>query len=962
MLKCLWIVKGLLVCNSRGNKHEQLYGDFVAYALCAWHRVVSSVLQLVRDIGRVDALQLSTLAHFHGKLDALKVLIQEFGKEPKPTGDGVGVSAPFLQEDWLVAGRHKREDIVEEHDETMVGEQLEDEGLHAHDKSIGLKCPVDSVSRFRSWGLSGPKYFRQEFAYKPAEENHIDVAESMAVPCPQTCMERQSKAHVWANVPDQDHTGTHDMNMVDCGIDISECQACVANSALDLPRVSGCHLCTSGGPVVDCEDKPAESPATNKHGKSGCPRSSLDLVFTNVTLWNKAAFQWIVSHSFPIIAVSETHLSATDGQIAQGNLEKMGCHVFLEPAWPTGRGGLSGGLMTVTRKHKNARFVDHYNSEGHGWLAIAIRQRGFDLIVVNVYLKSGVGVTHHVNARVLSSLIAFVRQLSCLWIVGGDWNEDARDMQNTTIPDAMRGRVVAPDGPTISTGAVLDYTIVHRNLEAHVAVDVVWEVPWKPHAAIKVAVNKEVSEIPVPQLVQFPKFQNLPGPRLPWESFTTEIEPNLFGEGCEPTDLGTLRFANWAAQMESYLFSVYTDKSPKGRGWSLEVVQKPLASSRPDGVLWHGAAECFWERLHALTSVKIRHMQVHQYRQLPDMKAKVYVYWRGCNKELLESFLDELTCFIQGEDNTPNLANQCQQQLDLAKKAGRQHEERQYLTWMQKGLLGGLRPLFRAIKKAEAILVRPFRDKAAEERPECRKQFWGTLWGDQPGGCSIQFEALKQLARAQAETLKPITVKYLKSILKRTPDKAAGLDGISYGMLRALPDKALETLADLYTQAELTAVWPKQVTLNQIALLPKNSESERPIALTGVCYRLWCFARQQLVKDWVNELCPWAIWDKAVPGYSCLDVALGRLARSEVAREQKVFVVSLLLDLKNFYDLCTFEHLVKQGMDYKYPPLILQMALEVYRGDRYLVAEGMVSNKIVPTKGVLAGCLPLWAS
>lgn len=67
-------------------------------------------------------------------------------------------------------------------------------------------------------------------------------------------------------------------------------------------------------------------------------------------------------------------------------------------------------------------------------------------------------------------------------------------------------------------------------------------------------------------------------------------------------------------------------------------------------------------------------------------------------------------------------------------------------------------------------------------------------------------------------------------------------------------------------------------------------------------------------------------------------------------------MVSLLLAFKNFYDLCTFEHLVKQGMDYKYPPLILQMALEVYRGDRYLVAEGMVSNKIVPTKGVLAGC------
>ena len=44
------------------------------------------------------------------------------------------------------------------------------------------------------------------------------------------------------------------------------------------------------------------------------------------------------------------------------------------------------------------------------------------------------------------------------------------------------------------------------------------------------------------------------------------------------------------------------------------------------------------------------------------------------------------------------------------------------------GCQGSLRPLFRAIKKQEQVLVRPFRDFALEVRVHQRRAFWHALW------------------------------------------------------------------------------------------------------------------------------------------------------------------------------------------------------------------------------------------
>ena len=84
---------------------------------------------------------------------------------------------------------------------------------------------------------------------------------------------------------------------------------------------------------------------------------------------------------------------------------------------------------------------------------------------------------------------------------------------------------------------------------------------------------------------------------------------------------------------------------------------------------------------------------------------------------------------------------------------------------------------------------------------------------------------------------------------------------------------------------------------------------------------------------------------------------LGRgLLRNEVAKTNGVHVVSLFVDLESFFDTIQFQQLITAATALQYPPLILKMALEVYMGARYLVADGVLSAGIRATNGVQAGC------
>ena len=73
---------------------------------------------------------------------------------------------------------------------------------------------------------------------------------------------------------------------------------------------------------------------------------------------------------------------------------------------------------------------------------------------------------------------------------------------------------------------------------------------------------------------------------------------------------------------------------------------------------------------------------------------------------------------------------------------------------------------------------------------------------------------------------------------------------------------------------------------------------------------------------------------------SSLDVALKRLLRYELIKPAGKVGITLLLDLKQFYQHADHETLVGQAEKQGFPPAILHIAVQIYKGPGFILAEG----------------------
>ena len=149
---------------------------------------------------------------------------------------------------------------------------------------------------------------------------------------------------------------------------------------------------------------------------------------------------------------------------------------------------------------------------------------------------------------------------------------------------------------------------------------------------------------------------------------------------------------------------------------------------------------------------------------------------------------------------------------------------------------------------------------------------------------------------------------------------------------------------------------PTQQQMHMVVMLPKNEAKERPITLTSLLYRVWCRLRKPLLDDWQKHLPATMQHDRARPGAQVLHVALERLLRQEVHRATGRYGVTCLMDMSTFYDTINLQRLQTEALKLQYPPLMLEMALQVYHGPKAIVAEQEMTPFFTVTHGVPAGC------
>ena len=368
--------------------------------------------------------------------------------------------------------------------------------------------------------------------------------------------------------------------------------------------------------------------------------------------------------------------------------------------------------MICAKSHLQARHVHTFRDPetGCGFVAIAVRVTGFDLALFSLYLESGSTFDGQVNTSVLSNLYAVIAALQCPWCVAGDWNLDAREVLATRLEDLTKGRLLGTGLPTAGTATELDYTLAHPRLASHLSLELAWDVPFKPHAAL-------VCNLPLKPLLDLqPNLKTITDSFDPITDEQRKIRPEVVSPQkitlleVEACDTASLAFARFSATAEaSGLLG-----SPSGRGVNLPTVRQPAVSQAPDSYQWFGQLHSIWSQLE--TRFK-KGGPVSEITILLSKLGMEHQEWveQARNSLLNPRGFDALCSYAEG-------------QVKCAKKAQHAEQAASYQLWLSGALSAGMGPVYRTIKSHEQTLSRPFRDQSALARAYCRLEFWSNIW------------------------------------------------------------------------------------------------------------------------------------------------------------------------------------------------------------------------------------------
>ena len=694
------------------------------------------------------------------------------------------------------------------------------------------------------------------------------------------------------------------------------------------------HCSGTPGPL-DLPTLAAFADIANTAHAPGQPKS-LTLAIANITRWRKEILHWFQQTSADCLLAQETRLSLDQESRAQTTLHNAGLHSFWAGATPTNR--TKGGLVVATPWQAHPRLVHSFTVDGCGFLAVELPRVKWRLVLISVYLQSGTGLHTEPNATILAQLLAFVQRIPN-WVAAGDWNVDLDKFASTNIAVEARGQILGSHEAAISSGNTLDFVLASRSVAGLLQLRVDKVVPFAPHYCLVLEIDVAHGLLNLPAIKGFSSTQHL----LKTGQCDSPSRPNL-GDKAEETgdsplqepllvveggfhphtppqgrarhltfDIGGALLEPSAATRNFAAFSRSAELEllgkTQGRGACNPVEHRPVLRDDRHASRWH-------ERPAAILS---------QIRRL----VRGLVTSQPPPAELLDLALQYLSEEKQADAPTPDwaaalglaggvapaarpvltqelvtsIATGIQQESSLCKLQVSQRSKESYSRWLSGSSVGGLKPLYKCIRKYEASVERPFPSFSAASKLMLRLQQWSQLWKSTGTKPAPDFEDLKRRACEQAQSLPAISCDRVEQFMRRAPLKAPGPDGRTPHLMRGLTTVHCQRLASLMRQAELSGSFPEQWTVSLVILLPKTPEIERPIALMHVLLKAWMKLRWSLLEQWQASFAPRGWWDSCGPGHSCLDVAVRRLIQYEASHTVQEHRVTLYLDLSCHHPL-----------------------------------------------------------
>ena len=158
--------------------------------------------------------------------------------------------------------------------------------------------------------------------------------------------------------------------------------------------------------------------------------------------------------------------------------------------------------MVATPWQTHPRLVHSFTIEGCGFLAVELPRVRWRLVVISVYLQSGIGLSAEPNATILAHLLALVQTLPN-WVAAGDWNVDLDKFASTNIATEAKGQLLGSKEAAISTGNTLDFVLASRSVAGLLRLRVEKIVPFAPHFCLKLEVDVGQGLLNLPALKGF---------------------------------------------------------------------------------------------------------------------------------------------------------------------------------------------------------------------------------------------------------------------------------------------------------------------------------------------------------------------------------------------------------------------------------------------------------------------------
>ena len=226
----------------------------------------------------------------------------------------------------------------------------------------------------------------------------------------------------------------------------------------------------------------------------------LDLIVANVTKWRPDILKWFQHTAGDVFLVQETHLTLDQENQAKAQLQAAGLHSFWCGASPTNL--TKGGIAIATKWQNHMRFVHQFTIDGCGILAVELPRVKWRLVVIAVYLQTGIGLHSEPNVSILAELLSLVK---CFpnWVAAGDFNVDVDKFASTNIAEEARAEIIASKEAAIHTGNTLDFALASRSVAPLLQLTVDKVVPFAPHFALRFHLDLKHGHVRLPQLRGF---------------------------------------------------------------------------------------------------------------------------------------------------------------------------------------------------------------------------------------------------------------------------------------------------------------------------------------------------------------------------------------------------------------------------------------------------------------------------